>query len=118
MVNKKGCLSRLVHVAVFQRAFQYVRQKQSGALKLCMDNIGRLPYCRYSCCFQYLSCLAVKISTRRVQEVALFQWGESAENQRLDVHWSVACGPFEPPQPASEVLGRAGLAATIATQTP
>ena len=116
MVNKKGCLSRLVHVAVFQRAFQYVRQKQSGALKLCMDSIGRPPCCRYSCCFQYLSGLAMEVATERVEEVALFQWGEGSQQQRIDVHRPVARRPFEPPQPTSDVRRRGKLATPIARQ--
>jgi hypothetical protein len=59
----------------------------------------------------------MKIATRSVQEVAFFQWRESTENQRIDVHRPVARRPFEASQPPSEMLARSDLATPIAEQT-
>jgi hypothetical protein len=69
----------LIQKAVFEWAFQDVRQKQTRPLKLHVEGVGRLAGSVDSHSFQYLSRLAMKISTWSVKEVAFFQWGESTQ---------------------------------------
>src|SRR6266568_4754689 len=129
------CVARTFR-AVFERAFQNVRQKKSRRLKLRMNVFYRLSWGRCNCRDGFLLALSfegglsgfnpygakhslpfsTKFPARRVQKLRVLARSNPSQQQRLDVYRTVARRPFQPAKSSRDMLARCHLPTPIAAE--
>ena len=103
-------------ISILQWAFQNVCQEKACALKLGVHRLGRLSLGRDPRGAKQVPRFTVEPSARRIQKLRVLPRGNAAKQERVDVHRPIPRGPFQPPQPSCNMLGRRPLAASITPQ--
>jgi len=102
--------------ARFDRAFEEVGENETSLLEVGEHFFGGLPRRGDAECSEKIGGLASECGVEGVQKVGVSIGSGSGKQQGLDVDRAETRGPFEPLQPAREVLGGGELAAAIARQ--
>jgi hypothetical protein len=97
----------------FEGTFEDVGKQKAALLEFSEDGVAGLPFPGDLQGAEQTAGFSLKATFGGVQEASFRWWGDPAQEEGMDVDWTIAGGPFEPLEAAGEVFGRRGLATTV-----